>query len=221
MLAAAGLALGVLQGGGAKGIASMLFGGSRAAMKGYGKAAGKYPRATKGLRNAAILGAGGMAINAGISPFMEKRREWYNSKYGEEKTTEYYDRGASSLKSAGTLLAVTGASVIGATVGAKALGKVGRAVGRGMAGNMTAATQSKKIAKSFVPGWKSAIGIGAAAGVGAGSAMARANPRNRPAKEGMISGIRSAPMGGISPELQFSTQGLTLGIHNTRSRRIV
>jgi len=62
---------------------------------------------------------------------------------------------------------------------------------------------------------------GAAAGAGAGMASQAYKPRNNIAPEGIIQGIQSAPRGGINPSLQFSTQGLTLGIHNRRQRRIV
>lgn len=61
------------------------------------------------------------------------------------------------------------------------------------------------------------IGAGAVGGLGAEAAR----PTHRVASEGFITGISSSPTGGISPELQMSTQGLTLGIHNRRKQRII
>ena len=65
--------------------------------------------------------------------------------------------------------------------------------------------------------------MGAGLGLGGVGAFAAEsiNPTRRVAPEGMINGINSAPRGGISPELQMSTQGLTLGIHNRRKQRIM
>jgi hypothetical protein len=63
------------------------------------------------------------------------------------------------------------------------------------------------------------------AGMGLGAVTAAAanavNPIYGVAQEGIINGIQSAPRGGISPELQMSTQGLTLGIHSRRKQRII
>ena len=62
---------------------------------------------------------------------------------------------------------------------------------------------------------------GGAAGVAAGIGVAAAKPTSGFGREGQITGISSSRGGGISPELQFSTQGLTLGLHSTRKRRVV
>ena len=65
-----------------------------------------------------------------------------------------------------------------------------------------------------------ATAVGAAAGIGVGAGASAARPRMI-APEGNIVGIQSNPTGrgGISPELQFSTQGLPLRIHNSRVMR--
>jgi hypothetical protein len=57
------------------------------------------------------------------------------------------------------------------------------------------------------------------AGIGAGifEGIAANTPRYA-GNEGNIIGIRSAPSGGISPELQFSTQGLVFALHNNNKR---
>jgi hypothetical protein len=57
-----------------------------------------------------------------------------------------------------------------------------------------------------------------AGGVGFGGASAYATGKISNAPEGNITAIHSSPSGGISPELQFSTQGLTLALHKNRSR---
>jgi len=71
--------------------------------------------------------------------------------------------------------------------------------------------------KSDLAFMASGLGVGAMATIGAEVS----NPTRRVAPEGIINGIQSAPRGGISPELQMSTQGLTLGIHNRRKQRIM
>ena len=98
----------------------------------------------------------------------------------------------------------------------KAVGKaVGKAVSeKGHSG----------ISKMFRPSYdRSGLTYGAAAGVGAGLGMGLAGegPRGRMAREGQIEGIDPSRGGGISPDLQFSTQGLTLGIHSKRKRRVI
>lgn len=62
---------------------------------------------------------------------------------------------------------------------------------------------------------------GGAAGVAVGIGGAAATSTSSYGREGQITGISSSRGGGISPELQFSTQGLTLGLHSTRKRRVV
>lgn len=64
-------------------------------------------------------------------------------------------------------------------------------------------------------------GAGAGLGVIGGLASESLRPTRRVAPEGRITGIQSSPRGGISPELQVSTQGLTLGIHNRRKQRMM
>lgn len=59
------------------------------------------------------------------------------------------------------------------------------------------------------------LGLGLAYGTNYGSAYRGV------ASEGMITGIDNGQGGGISPELQFSTQGLVLDIHSRRKRRII
>lgn len=59
------------------------------------------------------------------------------------------------------------------------------------------------------------IGAGLAVGLNYGSSYRGI------ASEGMISGIDNGQGGGISPELQFSTQGLVLDIHSRRKRRVM
>lgn len=59
-----------------------------------------------------------------------------------------------------------------------------------------------------------AVGVGGVAGSYAGIETSSSRFGN----EGNIRAINSAPRGGISPELQFSTQGLTLKLHNASRR---
>ncbi len=68
-------------------------------------------------------------------------------------------------------------------------------------------------------GWQSfAVGVGA--GMGAGVAASQAYFNNQYGYEGDIQGISSSPSGGISPELQFSNQGLVFALHrNNKSMR--
>jgi len=62
-----------------------------------------------------------------------------------------------------------------------------------------------------------AFGASALGGVGVGAGQSVRSPFM--AAEGNITAIGSSPAGGISPELQFSTQGLPLSIHNRRKDR--
>lgn len=64
-------------------------------------------------------------------------------------------------------------------------------------------------------------GVGAALGVPITMGMESQMPSRKVSPEGNITGIASSPRGGISPELQMSTQGLTLGIHNRRKSRVM
>ena len=72
--------------------------------------------------------------------------------------------------------------------------------------------------------FKTELGFGAAglfASVPIVIGMESQMPSNKVSAEGNITGIGSSPRGGISPELQMSTQGLTLGIHNKRKSRLM
>ena len=144
---------------------------------------------------------------------------------------------------------VIGGGIAGGILGVKGVkaymrfvDKVGEMIGLnngmlpGMAMKSVAAQRSKAvgkvvskkghsgISKMFRPSYdRSGLTYGAAAGVGAGLGMGLAGegPRGRMAREGQIEGIDPSRGGGISPDLQFSTQGLTLGIHSKRKRRVI
>lgn len=63
------------------------------------------------------------------------------------------------------------------------------------------------------------MAFGAAGGLGTGLAVGGPNQKGAP--EGNIQGISSSPQGGISPELQFSTQNLMFALHrNNKSARM-
>ena len=83
------------------------------------------------------------------------------------------------------------------------------------------ASGARSAAKSIMKrkGWGS-LGLGAALGAGAGIYAGNAYNSNQYGYEGELQGISSSPSGGISPELQFSTEGLTFALHrNNKAMR--
>lgn len=263
-LAAAGFGIGALAKGGAGGFATSMIGkaGSMAA-RGYGKAASRYPTATKIAGRTGFIVGGSMAINMASEPYMEFQKERFMSRYGDTEETQQIwaqRERARMMMGIGIPTALVGGKMALGAAKSAALGagryarsyipknvpdtsaaarapivgergatiyKAERSLGMPSAQSVVSA--GKAIGRTATAPIRMLAGgparasliAGAAVGAGAGIASQAYNPRNNIAPEGMIQGIQSAPRGGINPSLQFSTQGLTLGIHNRRQRRIV
>ena len=225
--------------------------GYRAGSTAYASGAKAFPRVVPMARRAAIGGgmiaASAGALNA-IAPMVDER---FLSKHGDTEENRQYLADRSGVRKAaffGAPLAAAGGALGAAglmKLGVKGAGAVaGRAINAlpieaGVAGTEAAFRFGKGVnpfagapaavkkglmigANSFNPATaRGAFAYGGAAGVAAGIGGAAATSTSGYGREGQITGISSSRGGGISPELQFSTQGLTLGLHSTRKRRVV
>jgi hypothetical protein len=169
-------------------------------------------------RGLAAVGAGYGLMQATGSEMLEQT---YISTYGPTQSTE---ERLAKLRLTGNLFGGT-AMVLGGWAGVtgKMPGLPTRTggfamksikyLGHGAAGPFRYAfSGGKAVAKHPLT---SAFMAGGAVGATASAITQSTRFRGR---EGNIRAIRSAPMGGISPELQFSTNGLVFALHNNRRR---
>ena len=219
----AGLGIGAMAGGGGRLTASLMRSGLA---KGYGLSSSKFPRATKYARDGLLIGGATYGMSQASGAINRMTTEHYISKYGdtEENRLAAQRRGQafSALATGAPILGYGAAKLVGAS--AKGLVAGGRAAGRHLTtwkptGRKSSTRRSIKMPspRSF----KGAFIYGGASGAAFGGYMASQNNRGGFAPEGTITGMQSSAGGGMSPSLQFSTQGLTLGIHSNRKRRIV
>ena len=213
-LALAGLGLGVLKSAGWRNVGSGLLETAK-----FGRS--KYGELPAFAKLGIAAGAIGTATYAGISPFSNYQDKKTLAIYGDNENT----RQMISDKDSGRLMIAGAAGAIGAAV-----------VGTGMGLSAISRRSAKKAASDSVASKGSSFGkkalntltarnaFGAFAYGGAAGALTIAGATSQDkqmyfGEEGRITGIQSSRGGGISPELQFSTQGLTLNLHN-RSRRV-
>lgn len=208
------------------------FKGSKALFKGaasgYGKVHSKFPLITRGVTAAGIA----YGANQVVDPLTQHAREAFLSRFGDTEDNRMVADLFPGMATAGINTAAAIGSGIpsfmakkvatGAVTGVAGLynlskGRVGRLnqthVG-GSSGGTIAGT-----AKGFA-GFRSTATMfakGGIAGVGLGMMVPGRAPFS--ANEGKITAISSAPSGGISPELQFSTMGLGMRMHDRRQNR--
>jgi len=212
-----------------------------------GKPVRKYVQANP-MRSAAIgaslaAGVAGMSLG-GIGPFGEigdEYKRYMTSKYGDNAST---DRAIAATQGAAIVGGVAGFGLAGfglfgrgplAWDYTKAPGAIAKLAGKfaekaeDVAFSTYAAAASKEIPKladikklipKKVPWMSLSVSAGIAGGIGGGLAEIESYRRQPRGIEGNMQGIGSSPNGGISPELQFSTNDLMFSLHrNNKSMR--
>lgn len=210
---------GVLAKGAVRGAGAAI---GRAEAAGANAMAGRELRSAIGARRAARAGGGRTILDDGTITFSdqavaaEQRYAAARGAYRRPQARAPRQKGPQLVPSWDDLTSWQG----GMPAAAKSMGNfMGAAVKRGG----TVALGTAKIPFKMVDPrtFKGGMVLGAGAGIGVGAHAYSQRPQYGMAPEGTITGIRSAPRGGISPSLQMSTQGLSLNIHSRRKRRVV
>jgi hypothetical protein len=216
------LLAGAALGGAVKGAAGAgnLLAGARASASFAGKAALKGTSlAARGVNRFPMLRNIGLVAGAGLGTSAVVNSESFNNFID---STGRRSRGIDFLQANGGFMAggAAGAALFGKYAvsslyqGGKAAAYLARNKQVRAAGSMAASASKNVTKKALYHPFIAAAGMGLAAG----AASSRFNHRGGISPEGNITGIGQGGGRGISPSLQFSTQGLTLNIHRNRSR---
>lgn len=190
-----------------------------AAFKGAGWFVKNHPKAAF---RTGVIGTG-FAGYKGVSAFDDYQYQKDMSRFGDAAASQEYADRHQRYKNIRRGLVLGGIGVAGVGIMGGAVIRAGARFGTKAAG--AGARGAGKLLGTNVPGrawWKKErYGFAAGALAGGAASLSGTGRGKGLAPEGTITGISSSIGGGISPELQFSTQGLTLGIHSRRKRRVM